>query len=105
MPESIQDANSRIPTPGMLSGVTVVELSDETAEYSGLLLAGMGAEVLKIEPPGGCGSRRLPPFQNDNEDPEKSLFFSVYNRGKRSVVLDLEDANGRNALHRLLSTA
>ena len=90
---------------GMLSGVTVVELSDPTAEYSGLLLAGMGATVLKIEPPSGSRSRRLPPFQDDKEDPEKSLFFWTYNRGKRSVVLDIESEAGRNTLLRLLGSA
>ena len=105
MPEPFQQPRDHVNKPGMLFGVTVVELSDETAEYSGLLLAGMGAKVLKIEPPGGCSSRRLPPFQNDVEDPEKSLFFWAYNRGKRSIVLDLEGEEGRCALLRILSEA
>ncbi|MGH2850213.1 MAG: CoA transferase, partial [Solirubrobacteraceae bacterium] len=43
---------------GPLAGVRVLECSDETAEYCGLLLMGLGAEVIKIEPPGGSPSRR-----------------------------------------------
>jgi len=105
MPESALQSDNPVETPGMLAGVTVVEVGDETAEYSGLLLAGLGAEVWKIEPPGGSNSRRLPPFQNDRPDPERSLFFWNYNRGKRSVVLDLGDAQGQNTLRRLLGRA
>jgi crotonobetainyl-CoA:carnitine CoA-transferase CaiB-like acyl-CoA transferase len=104
MPEAAQQSHGN-DKPGMLAGVTVIELGDETAEYSGLLLAGMGATVLKIEPPGGCQSRRLPPFEGDREDPEKSLFFWAYNRGKRSVVIDTELAEGREQLLRLLNRA
>ena len=41
------------PKPGVLDGVRVIELADEQAEYCGLVLAGLGADVVKVEPPGG----------------------------------------------------
>jgi crotonobetainyl-CoA:carnitine CoA-transferase CaiB-like acyl-CoA transferase len=71
--------------PGMLDGIRVVETADELGEYCGLLLAGLGAEVIKIEPPEGSPSRRIGPFFGDQEDPEGSLHFWAYNRGKKSV--------------------
>ena len=81
------DGSSR--TPGMLSGLRVIEFADETAEYCGLLLAGLGAEVVKVEPAGGSPTRRIGPFYEDIPDPERSLYFWNYNRGKRSVVVDV----------------
>src|SRR6516225_9895892 len=77
--------------PGMLAGVRVIEIADERAEYCGLLLAGLGAEVVKIEPPGGAATRRIGPFLDDEPGPERSLFFWNYNRNKKSVVLDLPE--------------
>src|SRR4029077_19766344 len=89
----------------MLSALTVIEYADEIAEYCGLLLAGLGAEVIKIEPPEGAPTRLIAPFQGDAVDKEKSLYFWAYNRGKRSVVLDLESNDGKVALLRLLKSA
>ncbi len=78
--------------PGSLAGVRVLEYGDEKGEYCGLVLAGLGAEVVKVEPPGGNATRRLGPFVDDTPDPNRSLHFWAYNRGKQSVVLDLDDA-------------
>ena len=80
------------PSRGPLTGIRVIELADEQAEYCGLTLAGLGADVIKVEPPGGNPTRRIGPFYEDREDPERSLFFWQYNRGKRSIVLDLQPA-------------
>jgi crotonobetainyl-CoA:carnitine CoA-transferase CaiB-like acyl-CoA transferase len=88
-----------------LSGVRIVELSDEKAEYCGLVLAGLGAEVVKVERPGGDPTRRIGPFYEDVADPERSLFFWNYNRSKRSVVLDLEAEDDRARLLDLLGRA
>ena len=77
--------------PGMLAGLRVIEIADERAEYTGLLLAGLGAEVIKIEPPEGNATRRIGPFLDDQPGPERSLFFWNYNRNKKSVVLDLQN--------------
>ncbi|MGA9864858.1 MAG: CoA transferase [Acetobacteraceae bacterium] len=91
--------------PGMLAGVRVVELADERGEYAGLLLAGLGADVVKIEPPDGSPTRRIGPFLDDQPGPERSLFFWNYNRAKKSVVLDLREAPARESLLRLLDGA
>lgn len=91
--------------PGPLAGMRVIELADEQAEYCGLTLAGLGADVVKVEPPGGSPTRRLGPFHEDKEDPERSLFFWQYNRGKRSIVLDLEDEKDRARLRSLVGSA
>ncbi len=91
--------------PGMLAGVRVVEVADELGEYCGLLLAGLGAEVIKIEPPGGSPTRAIGPFAGDVPDPEKSLFFWAYNRGKRSIVADPATAEGRRTCLQLVADA
>ena len=104
-PNSPADGLAPSDAPGMLSGLTVIEYADETAEYCGLLLAGLGAEVIKIEPPEGARTRLIAPFQGDLVDKEKSLYFWAYNRGKRSVVLDLESNDGKAGLLRLMAGA
>src|SRR5580700_5844494 len=91
--------------PGMLAGLRVIEIADERAEYAGLLLAGLGAEVIKIEPPEGNATRRIGPFLDDEPGLERSLYFWNYNRNKKSVVLDLGAAPGREHLLHLLGGA
>jgi len=91
--------------PGMLAGIRVIEVADETAEYVGLVLAGLGADIVKVEPPRGSTSRGLAPFYQNRPDPERSLFFWAYNRGKRSVVLDLERPDSRATLLDLLGSS
>ncbi len=90
---------------GALTGLRVIELADEQAEYCGLVLAGLGAEVIKVEPPGGSPTRRIGPFYEDREDPERSLFFWQYNRGKRSIMLDLRQGEDRDQFRSLVATA
>jgi crotonobetainyl-CoA:carnitine CoA-transferase CaiB-like acyl-CoA transferase len=89
----------------VLQGTRVVEIADEQAEYVGLVLAGLGADVIKVEPPGGNPTRRIGPFYEDVPDSERSLFFWHYNRGKRSISLDLDAESDRAALLDLLATA
>src|SRR5215472_3707576 len=91
--------------PGMLAGLRVIEIADERAEYCGLLLAGLGAEVIKIEPPEGNATRRIGPFLNDEPGLERSLFFWNYNRNKKSVVLDLRGPRGREQILCLIGGA
>jgi crotonobetainyl-CoA:carnitine CoA-transferase CaiB-like acyl-CoA transferase len=91
--------------PGMLEGLRVVEVADETAEYVGLVLAGLGAEVVKVEPPQGAPTRRIGPFLGDEAGPERSLHFWAHNRGKRSVVLDLAAPEDVARFRRLLDSA
>ena len=74
----------------MLSGYRVLDLSDERGQLAGQILADLGADVILVEPPGGSRSRAVGPFVDGHEgDPESSLWFWSYNRGKRSVALDL----------------
>src|SRR5689334_21643812 len=95
----------RTQRPGPLSGIRVIELADEQAEYCGLALAGLGADVVKVEPPGGNSTRRIGPFYEDQPGLERSLFFWQYNRGKRSIVLDLDQEKDRERFRTLVSTA
>ena len=82
----------------MLSRYRVIDLTDERGQLTGQILAELGADVILVEPPGGSRSRRLAPFAGDDPDPERSLWFWSYNRGKRSVVLDLDTDDGRRQL-------
>ena len=82
---------------GFLGGIRVLEIGDELGEYCGKVLAGLGADVVRVEPPGGEATRRYGPFYHDEPDPDRSLYFWHYNLGKRSVVLDLDAAEGRRA--------
>jgi crotonobetainyl-CoA:carnitine CoA-transferase CaiB-like acyl-CoA transferase len=88
--------------PGPLAGVRVLELGGEQADYAGLLCAGLGATVVKVEPPEGSPGRRLGPFYAGTGE---SLYFWGYNRGKRSVLLDLAGPAGRERLDYLLADA
>jgi crotonobetainyl-CoA:carnitine CoA-transferase CaiB-like acyl-CoA transferase len=73
-----------------LEGVRVLEFADESAEYCGRLLAGLGADVVKAEPPDGAPSRHIGPFLDDEPGPDRSLAFWADNVGKRSVVVEDE---------------
>ncbi len=70
-----------------------------------MLLAGQGADVIKIEPPDGSPSRGIGPFYQDVRDPNRSLFFWNYNRAKRGIVVDLTTAAGRDFYAALARTA
>ena len=89
---------------GPLSGRRVLEIADEKGVYCGKLFADMGAEVIKIERPGGDATRLIPPFWGGAPHPEKGLFFLYTNTNKKSVALDLETPKGRDSLLRLIPT-
>jgi crotonobetainyl-CoA:carnitine CoA-transferase CaiB-like acyl-CoA transferase len=90
----------------MLSNYRVLDLSDERGQLAGLILADFGAEVILVEPTGGSRSRTLGPFVDQRDgDPEASLWFWSYNRGKRSIALDLSDSNNQTRIHELAKTA
>src|SRR5207245_6300827 len=74
-------------------------------EFCGRLLVGLGADVIKVEPPGGAPSRRIGPLYRDEPGPNNSLHFWQYNLGKRSVTLDLEQAEGQSLWRRLVASA
>ena len=90
------DATSR----ALLAGVRVVDTADEKGETCGRFLADLGADVIRVEPPGGARSRRLPPFHGAT-----SLAFAVRNANKRGVTLDLAAPDDRERLLALLESA
>ena len=87
-----------------LDDLRVLEIGDESGEYAGRLLAGMGADVVKLEPPGGAPSRRIGPFAGDTPHPDGSLHFWHYNVGKRTAIIDLARPEARGLLARLART-
>jgi benzylsuccinate CoA-transferase BbsE subunit len=84
-----------------MSGVRVLDLANEFGVYCGKLLAGMGADVIKVEKPGGDITRNIGPFLDDEPNPDKSLFFSYQNTGKRSITLNLETRDGQEIFRKL----
>ena len=89
-----------------LAGLGVVELSSLiSGPYTGRLLADLGADVIKVEPPGGDESRRFGPFPGDVPHPEGSGLFLYLNANKRGVTLDVSVPTGRDLLMKLLSQA
>jgi benzylsuccinate CoA-transferase BbsE subunit len=93
------------PLPGPLAGLRILELADETGQFCGKLLGDLGADVVKIEPPGGERNRRVGPFLDDIPHPERSLSFWYYNTSKRGITLSLETADGRRLFRRLAATS
>ncbi len=88
----------------MLDGIRVVELGMWVAgPAAGGVLADWGADVIKVEPPGGDPQRRI--FRHIGLAVEAAPPFELDNRGKRSVVLDLRSDEGRDAMARLVATA
>ena len=84
-----------------LEGIRVLEYAQYVAgPFAGMLLADLGAEVIKVEPPGGEAYRHLDPFA-----PGESRYFYALNRGKRSLVLDLRTEEGRRESQALIRTA
>src|SRR5262249_19578909 len=79
----------------------VLDLTDERGQFAGLILAVLGADVVAVEPPGGSAARGLAPLDPDG----RSLPFLAFNRGKRSVCLDLTTAAGRASLDALAADA
>jgi len=108
---------------GPLDGIRVLDLSTPLAEATGRVLADLGAEVIKIEEPGGCEARYAPPFSNSasadsdsksaprplrdatHADPEASLFWRSFGLGKYSVVLDIDEPDDREKFLELVAGA
>ena len=88
---------------GVLAGVKVLDLSQDIAgSFCARLLADYGADVLKLEPPGGAALRRMGPFFHDDPHPEKSLFFLVLNLNKKGATLNLETSTGQSIMRQLV---
>lgn len=88
-----------------LAHLRVLDLTGPGAQYAGRLMADLGADVVLIEPPGGQSGRGLKPFAGDTADGERSIHHLVFNLNKRSVTLDLDSEEGREAFRTLAATA
>lgn len=88
--------SSKGSTKGPLQGLRVLEFSHTVmGPCAGLLLADLGADVIKVEPPGGDKTRQLTGFA--------SGFFATFNRNKRSLVVDLKSTQGQVLIHQLVA--
>jgi crotonobetainyl-CoA:carnitine CoA-transferase CaiB-like acyl-CoA transferase len=89
----------------MLNNCRALDLSNENGFLCGKILADLGVDVIKVEKPGGDASRRIGPYWHDIPDPEKSLYWYVYNSNKRGITLDIETAEGQSVFRKLVQKA
>ena len=90
---------------GLLSGYRVLDLADEKGLLCGKILGDLGADVIKVERPGGDPARNLGPFYKDMPGPEKSLLWFFTNTSKRGITLNIEAADGQAIFKRLVGAA
>jgi len=84
-----------------LTGLRILDLADEKASFCTKLLGDLGAEVIKVERPGGDKSRAMGPFWGNTPHPEKSLSFWHNNTSKLGITLNLDSEEGQNIFRRL----
>ena len=98
--------NPKIPqNSSLLPPYRILDLGGYAGVFCTKLLADYGADVLKVEPPGGDPGRSKGPFLEDIPNPERSMYFLFYNTNKKSVTLNLETDSGRNIFMKLVSNA
>ncbi len=90
---------------GALEGIRVLDLTQTLGSYCTKLLADLGADVIKVEPPQGSPGRFHGPFYHNQPGLETSLWWFFFNTNKRGVTLDLDTADGQQLLRRLAATA
>ena len=88
-----------------LGGYRVLDLTNERGYLCGKTLGDFGADVIKVEPPGGEPGRNIGPFYHDVPDPEKSLYWFALNTSKRGITLNIETAKGREIFRKLVAAA
>ena len=89
----------------MLSPYRVLDLAGHRGLLCGKLLGDLGADVIKVEPPGGDPARRMGPFIDDEPNPEQSLLWMGLATNRRSITLELGAERGRELLRRLAAKA
>ena len=94
-------ADHAAPVPALLKDYRALDLTDLKGQFCGRFLVDLGMEVIKVEPPGGDAVRSLAPFRTCPDGTCESLLFAHLNAGKKSVVIDLETAEGRQQLFTL----
>lgn len=85
-----------------LGDLRVLDLAGPMGLYCTKQLADLGADVVKIEPPGGDPTRAIGPFYHNKVDPEKSLYWFHFNTNKKSITLDIEGSEGKKILRKLV---
>ena len=88
-------------TPRALQGVRILDLTDKSCAYATKILCDLGADVIRIEPPGGDPMRHCPPLDAETGN---SLFHMYMNVNKRSVTLDLEQTVGAARFRQLVGS-
>jgi crotonobetainyl-CoA:carnitine CoA-transferase CaiB-like acyl-CoA transferase len=86
----------------LLSPYRVLDLTDDRGEIAGMMLGDLGADVIRVEPPGGSRARRRGPFLTGAPDSERSHQFFAFNRNKRSIVIDPDRADDLSTLAELV---
>ncbi len=81
----------------------MLDLADEPAVFASRILADLGADVIRVEPPLGGRVRNLAPFLNDDPGVERSFYHLYHNANKRSVVVDVSAEKGRDTLKLLVA--
>ena len=88
----------------VLEKCRVLDLSNESGFLCGKIFGDLGADVIKLEKPGGDPSRNLGTFYKNDADPEKNLYWFAYNHNKRGITLDIESKTGASIFKRLIET-
>ncbi len=88
-----------------LEGLRVLDLGDECTAFATRILADLGADVILVEPAGGCGVRRLAPFLDDGPGPERGYQHLYLNANKRSVSIETTEDEGAEQLRRLVAAS
>ncbi len=101
----MRDVPAAAPAAGPLAGLRVLDLTDFCGALAARLLGDLGADVVRVEPPGGVRLRRAGPFLEGRPDPEASCAHWYYDSSKRSVVLDATTPAGVAELHERLAHA
>lgn len=105
MDSILQVEKQKSGNPGALAGVRILECGDFVAgPFAAKLLAHLGADVVKIESPGGDSIRRRGPFRPGNSDPECSGMHLYLNQAKRSVVIDWKDRDDLRNFDKLVGS-
>ncbi len=88
-----------------LDNYRVLDLTNEKGYMCGKTLGDLGADVIKIEPPGGDPGRQTPPWYKAGKTPENGLYYMAYNTSKRGITLDITGAAGRKQFLELVLTS
>lgn len=98
-------SEKKIQGTDLFSPFRVLDLTNWRGWLCGKIFADLGADVIKVEPPGGDPGRRKWPFTKDDSDPEMSLFWLSLNLNKRGITLNLESSDGREIYGKLVKQA